>query len=30
MPRVSEITDDGGDPTLKPIFDGSASCSATS
>ena len=21
MPRVSEITDDGGEPTLKPIFD---------
>jgi hypothetical protein len=21
MPRVSEITDDRGDPTLKPIFD---------
>ena len=21
MPRVSEIEDDGGDPTLKPIFD---------
>ncbi len=21
MPRISEITDDGGDPTLKPIFD---------
>jgi len=21
LPRVSEITDDGGDPTLKPIFD---------
>ena len=21
MPRVSEITDDGGDPTVKPIFD---------
>ena len=21
MARISEITDDGGDPTLKPIFD---------
>jgi alkylhydroperoxidase family enzyme len=21
MPRISEITDDGGEPTLKPIFD---------
>jgi len=21
MPRVSEITDDGGDPVLKPVFD---------
>ena len=21
MPRVSEITDDGGDPTLKAVFD---------
>ena len=21
MPRVSEITEDGGDPMLKPIFD---------
>ena len=21
MPRISEITDDGDDPTLKPIFD---------
>jgi hypothetical protein len=21
MPRISEITDDGGDPTLKAIFD---------
>ena len=21
MPRISEIEDDGGDPTLKPIFD---------
>ena len=21
MPRVSEVTDDRGDPTLKPIFD---------
>ena len=21
MPRISEVTDDRGDPTLKPIFD---------
>jgi alkylhydroperoxidase family enzyme len=21
MPRISEITDDGGDPALKPVFD---------
>jgi len=21
MPRISEITDDHGDPTLKPVFD---------
>ena len=29
MPRISEITEDGGDPTLKPIFDRQR-CSATS